>query len=497
MEYMHMKLEVLTPVYVGSGETMDPTGYVIKDGPQGPVLHTLDLMAWIEDYPDPRGLARRLGGGNLPAIRGELSREIDTDIYSLGRCQVASARLYQKYQAELDDTQSVHRLQIGMHLRNAQTQAPIIPGSSLKGAMRTPVIDYLDRERGLNLRQRSKESKEGYDDALKEALGDIGNNAFKLLKVGDFEAPLDTSLIVSAVEVGKNDAKKATPKDPCEVVASRLLGPEEGRRLYGRLALGGFSRKGKVKRLELRERGYESKWNWRELAVLVSRFYGRRFQREFEKFYAMPGREKTRQALKQVTEEILKPRPGEMVLRVGHYSHLECVTITNNKAGKFGTTRTLAEGIYPFGWVKLVPCSEEEYLQGLERKAEHDRGIIQTRQQRRQEQIRKKEEALRARLRQREEEERRQEEEARLQAELDNLPPYQRDLRLLREGKLNDNQVYDLYRRLDDMDAELRREVAQALKELWQGQKKKWKEKECTEKQYAKVLHIKEILGEL
>ncbi len=362
MKYMHMKLEVLTPVHVGSGETLDPTTYVIKDDPEGPVLHTLDLMAWIEDHHDPNGLALRFAGRDLPAIRGFLRDEVDTSIYSLGRCLVTSKEVYRKYGKELANPKSRHRLNFGKHLRNAQTQAVIIPGSSLKGAMRTAVIDYLDREKGLDLRQESRRYNKGYEDALKKALGAIGENAFKLLKVGDFEAPLETSLIVSAVEVGKNDAKKATPKDPCEVAASRLLAPGGGSVLYGRLALGGFVEKQPVDRLEVSKPGYASQWDWDALAALVSRFYGERFEQERRKFYTLPGRENTRNALEQVAGEICKPGRGEMVLRVGHYSHVECMTITDNaprgRNGKFGTTRTLANGVYPFGWVKLVPCSE-------------------------------------------------------------------------------------------------------------------------------------------
>lgn len=500
MKYMHMKLEVLTPVHVGSGETMDPTSYVIMEDPEGPALYTLDLMAWIEDHPDPPGLAMRFSGGNLPAIRGFLRDGIDAAIYSRGRCLVVSRQVYQKYEEELANPESRHRLNFSKHLRNSQTQALIIPGSSLKGAMRTAVIDYLDREKGLGLRRKTVKGRQKHDNVLQEALGNIGENAFRLLKVGDFEAPLDTSLIVSAVEVGRNDAKKATPKDPCEAAASRLLEPLGGSRLYGRLALGGFVGKQRVDRLEITKPGYASRWGWDDLAKLVSEFYRKRFDEELQKFYTMAGREETRQALEQAAGEIRERRSGEMLLRVGHYSHVECMTVTDNaprgRNGKYGTTRTLAHGVYPFGWVKLVPCSEKEYRRGLEEKAAHDQAIIQTRQERRREQIRKKEDRVLANLRREEEEKRRQEEEKRLQEELDSLSPDERDLRLLQEGKLNENQVYELYRRLDDMEPDMQRRTARAVKELWQGRKKKWKKKECSPKQYLKVQYIKKILGE-
>ena len=58
-----------------------------------------------------------------------------------------------------------------------------------------------------------------------------------------------------------------------------------------------------------------------------------------------------------------------MLIRVGHYSHSRCVTIDNSKpwakSGKDGmlqgpnTTRTLANGLLPFGWILLSECSWE------------------------------------------------------------------------------------------------------------------------------------------
>lgn len=95
-----------------------------------------------------------------------------------------------------------------------------------------------------------------------------------------------------------------------------------------------------------------------------------RGQTEKKTFYGLPHFAKTARALEAVEKAILDVPPGTFLLRIGHYSHVECMTITDNmpetrmQKGRllpFGTTRTLADGIYPFGWIRLVPCSDDEY----------------------------------------------------------------------------------------------------------------------------------------
>ncbi len=57
-------------------------------------------------------------------------------------------------------------------------------------------------------------------------------------------------------------------------------------------------------------------------------------------------------------------RSNEALIRVGHFSHVECVTLDGvrqprTRMGRdrrplpWGKTRTLANEIYPFGWIKL------------------------------------------------------------------------------------------------------------------------------------------------
>jgi len=167
-----------------------------------------------------------------------------------------------------------------------------------------------------------------YIKKLEEVLGKIGENDFKNLKVGDFEAYRDDSYFVTAREMSRNPKKENnTPKAPCEVTASRLM---QGKpvTLCGKIAIGAANKKDDAVLSVNRNR---DNWKLEELMSLCNEFYGVRYRKEREKFYALPHFQQTAEVLKAIDEVVLNPQPGEMVLRIGHYSHVECMTITQNE----------------------------------------------------------------------------------------------------------------------------------------------------------------------
>jgi hypothetical protein len=377
MKHQYYRLEALTPVHIGTGESLDPFSYVIKDGE----LHYIDLTGWVEAHPDPEGLARKLSG-EVHAVRAHIAETIDLEKYSLSKARVLSKEVQDEYRRRLRDPRN--QLKIAPALKNAASCSLVIPGSSIKGAIRTAVIDMLDREYGLGLRQATANDDQQrtrtrqYEDCLKSALGDIGSNAFKNLKVSDFEAPSGASAVIAAREVGKKPDKQPTPKDPCEVLPGSCMGGD-GIRLPGKIGIGESSAiNPKGESLDIGFAGKRISLSTEQMAALCSSFYRRRFLEEKKTFYALPHFARTARALEAVEKAVLEEQPGVFLLRIGHYSHVECMTITDNKPqtrrvnGRimpFGTTRTLADGIYPFGWIRLVPCTAGEYHELLSQHA--------------------------------------------------------------------------------------------------------------------------------
>jgi len=501
MQTEFFKLDILSPVHIGTGDEIDPMSYIMTSESGGASCHVIDAQAWAADYPDPEALSEVFSGANIPAIRDFLTRKIDPAIYGLRRIMVSSQNIFDQYEKKLSDRRATHQLLFSPCM-NTSNQVPFIPGSSIKGALRTAVIDWLDREKKLGLKAARAKDKRGnaYRNRLESVLGKISDSVFKQLKISDVPGFADSTLLVEPLEIRRKEGKTATPKNTCEVMPSRMLGNADQSTLYARIGIGDQTRPAD-RRLTLP--GGQG-WDWSELAALVNAYFLKRFEKERTKFYGLPNFKKARPAIKGLDTE-LKCEKGQMLLRLGHYSQVEFVTVEDNKPltrtlkdgtrMPHGTTRSLANGLFPFGWVRLTPCGEAEYKRGVVECETANRDTRMRRARMREKIVLERTRRI-EKIQQQEEIKRREAEaEARRQAELDAMPEGERQLFLLKKGELNENQVVELYNQLDGMENAVRIKTANALKAYWQ-QAGKWAKKECSKKQWVKVKLLKSILEE-
>jgi len=412
MKTTYLKLELLTPVHIGSGEILDPLNYVMKQDGDSTVMHHVDLDAWLEGYSDQKELNQILEANHIPAMRKYIAEHLDTDLYTRSRTQVLSDSIWKEYQKNMVQLDSRHQLQVAAAQKNARNGALLVPGSSVKGAIRTAVIDYLDDAANLNLRQYADEwGSRDYDKALEKVLGRIDDNAFSGLKIGDFEAPVNQAHLVTAKEVPLKRDKNPTPKNNCETTWSFISQGQECS-LYTTLRTG---RPGKGD-APLYIQG--KPWSWEALCEKVNAYSLQRIQDEIDKFYTSnPKFRDAQPTVKQIEAYIKNSSSNQMILRLGHYSQVEYVTVTHNKPrtpkGKpHGTTRTLADGRWPFGWIAISLCSEEEYKNYWDNKLQHDAQILEEQEGRRRAIEKKIEQVQAEKLRQKQERIRQEEEEA-------------------------------------------------------------------------------------
>lgn len=505
----YLRLSPLTPIHVGTGDTLDPLSYIMREEDGVPRLYPVDLPSWVEAQGKPVELAQFFATSELPEIRRYVARELDPQIFGGAPATVHSREIFDKYQMELGARDSRNQLLISPAVKNGRTGALIIPGASIKGAIRTAVIDWIDQHWHMDLKGASDldgpyRSKE-YTTRLKEYLGDISDNAFKNLKVGDFQAPLGDSLFVTANEVRiRPKDKPPTLKNPCEVCLSLAM-TGKPYALYGKVLLGRHDAGGRDAVLTVKHETRRQSWSLEELMALCRSFYRERYDTEKQTFYSKPHLADTATALAPVDAALLKEASGGMLVRIGHYSHVECMTVTDNnpqtrkaKDGTqlpYGTTRTLADRTYPFGWAVLQECPEAEYREAEARRAEHDAAFLRERQDRRRSILerRAEEERTRREKADREEKERLAREAER--AALESMTPLERLVHQAKQGTANENQVVELFGKLEELDEKTRREAASYIKAYWINHKK-WSTEKGTPKQREKVLAIKRILGE-
>ena len=375
MQTSYLKVDILSPVHIGSGTTVDAFDYVVEAADAGGYCHFVDVGAWAAEYADQEELLGVFNSGSIGSMRAFMAEHLDPQSYSERTCRIENAEIVSTYQRKQIDPNN--RLELSPNLIGGSGGA-LLPGSSIKGAIRTAVIDWLDREKGLRL--KNGRNVNDHNRTLKDYLGEITNNSFQELKISDCETALDSSLIVAAKEVRRNPEKDVTPKANSEVLASRLLGDAQESTLACKLVLGSARGGRSHDVLQLKKGG---SFTWEQLAELVNSYSKMRYAKEKGTFWSLPHFSEAANAMVTIESLILQPPAGSMVLKVGHYSQIEYVTVTDNKpltrkakgGGNLphGTTRTLADGIYPFGWIMLTPCSEEEYRtiqKGLSDRAE-------------------------------------------------------------------------------------------------------------------------------
>lgn len=507
--FIPFRLEVLTPVFIGSGNDLSPLEYVIrKEGPS-PRLHIIDLQSWLMEQAANQNVQNIIAGGDIARIRNMLDEKVDAERFSLSSSVIADPSLADELRQAFNgrqhnpgDRQKDKTGNVSAALRNPADGCLYIPGSSLKGSISTPLINWLDKLSFVSLKDcMQKDPKYGMTNRMKEMFGGISEHAMQALKVSDVTAPFSTGSIVRAVEVSRTPGKKGTPKPPCEVIMPDSCD------MWGRLMMDCPGREPVI----TLPRGKSV--SFPELVRICNAFYQKRFSDESKKFYQQSHLKNVHAALKQAEKAILQLDENVMLLRVGHYSHVECVTVENNKPftrkGKnstpmpFGTTRTLADGILPFGWVLLHFCTLEEYDQGMKESEQKRLAAVDTQRKKLLELIRTSEEkavqtttVLRQKEEQRLAEEKKAAEAKAKQQELTrqmaNLSPEEALLFKLK-SEPSEALSMEIFAAMKGWDVELQKKAAITLRDVWQNLGK-WSGKQ-SKKQDAKIKEIKALLS--
>jgi CRISPR/Cas system CSM-associated protein Csm5 (group 7 of RAMP superfamily) len=224
---------------------------------------------------------------------------------------------------------------------------PCIPGSSLKGVIRTAVLDRLNS--GKPLPAELKGDKRAHtlieEKLLRYTHREMESDPFRFLKVGDVRLPGGSS----GFAVSRRTARTAPRGIPAavEVLKSVLMGgsPECGgeMRIF-RAPAGSLS------------------FTRESIVGDCSRFYKKIFEEEKERFKDKIPPDVT----EKLDAEVKRMAAGECLIRIGGMSHAESKSLEGvrdieirqgrgrpSKSGVFGTTRNLCEGKYPFGWAVL------------------------------------------------------------------------------------------------------------------------------------------------
>ena len=343
MKTFRLKCEILSPVHIGSGSQIDPLNYIIR----GKSLYALSFEKFVTSMneADRTRFEALIDLGDLGEIRKFVLKNINTEKDSLYSVEV-SPQVTSLYKSKIGDIQN--QLLISPFIRTEGGVKALVPGTSIKGAIRTAVISELAKHSKLPNPKGFKEEYEfeskvlGYKDEKKDP--------FRGLKIRDNTLESGSTIIREVRNVSKKSGGVLGSNNIqiiCEVCHSFIT----GKPIYLETEIS-------FDELLFSTRFLSKPITKEQVIRSCTEFYRSKMEDEHRKFYKDSVAEKYSMQLLDTPLET-----NSFFLRVGRFSGVESVTLDKYRNPRspgnktvWGTTRNLVEGKYPMGWVKATIC---------------------------------------------------------------------------------------------------------------------------------------------
>lgn len=350
-ETYKIKAEILTPVHIGDGAELEPLEYVIKEK-----FYKVNLEEWLSTLSGEKaGEFQRLTGRDyaqitiLTALRRFVRDNIDIDKYTEWSVDVSEA-VKRRYEDKFDKPEN--QLPMSPFIRTANK--PYLPGSSIKGAIRTAYLNFLKRETPSLSERKRADLVEGEllraIDPGKEGKSPrfaIDKDPFRAIKVHDVSLPENSTFFVEVINHNKKDNRinPTTIQILSEVTYGSLIGKPVRFELE-------ISIDRKV--LSHQDSGISNIHKGITIETLLKScdsFYKDALKEERDKFLknAIGGEE-----IGKVYQQILDNTKNEYLFRLGWGSGLISMTISEDlRTGNYGRSKHLINNTLPMGFIKL------------------------------------------------------------------------------------------------------------------------------------------------
>lgn len=369
----------LTPIHIGNGDVLSPEDYLI----QGEQLVRFNRTAVIRDMPEPQRqqLESALDKNNFVAAQEIVRAAVDNQRHGLSCISIGD-----ESRAELD--QLVRHPQRACHVHpfvaNSITSRAFLPGSSLKGAIRTALVNCFTQKHLSDILPQvtAVKKKEQYRALESAALNfqtrRLEGDPLRLLKVADAELPAGCTRIDRVLHWKKGGSGQ---EGKIQLHYERLLCQGDGDDIHFPVDI-------KLDEMVINH-SEASRLLGRSLTIEFIRnacntFYWGRMNAELERFFpeddpqtkSIYRRVKVGLAVRNSQGQLrLAPPPwhDRLLLRVGRFSQFESLSVDKlrglwdrrlKREIQEGSSRTLcrcrkgSEGAalpLPFGWLLLKP----------------------------------------------------------------------------------------------------------------------------------------------
>ncbi|OPX21490.1 MAG: type III-A CRISPR-associated RAMP protein Csm5 [Planctomycetales bacterium 4484_123] len=371
MPTYHLTLTMLSPVHVGTGQELFPDDYVVRaSGEDNFTFHAIDVGRLLADLDHrQRGQFNQAAdAASITMVRKFIAEHADPARHALWSAPTVKD-LFDLHRRSLDRPDL--NFSVRPMTRTGLKSRPYIPGSSIKGAIRTAVLQrVIDDHPGL-ADQLARRYPAVRRDAARMVEADVlgylhtdrGRERAQL-RADPFRAVRLTDACLPA---------NATGMDPVDLVnLDRPAGPGSpgGINMFYEMtfsaldeetvqATGTLSIDDRLARTSARG---ASRWDFdhcvaRDISAgdilqACRDFYRKRLECECRRLAdALPNCRDAIHRLRSLAGELAG---DEAIIRLGRFSHHECMTLARplrRVAG--GRSRALASGSFPLGWARL------------------------------------------------------------------------------------------------------------------------------------------------
>lgn len=353
IERIVLSAEILTPIHIGDGLDLDPLEYVINQN-----LYRIDLGTYLSSLTnEKRGRFEALvkagtpKGLQLVGIRRFIRENFTTAtpyIWDTG----VSPTVKKIYEERFEDVEN--QLLISPFARSAGS--PLLPGSSIKGVIRTALLNYWSKEVD---KPKSPEKSREVEAEILNALdlkprryeGDkpvykynIDKDVFRALRVEDLMLPAGGTFFakVSNFNVKDGDLNETSIQMVKEVSRFKLADTKLSS-LSLAVCLDHRFLKHSKSYLGRRDINIET------VLSACDKFYRRVLRDEKKRLFEGKNKE-----ISEIYDSIDRFSEGSYLVRVGWGSGFDAMTITKFRHPvKWGASKHLVEGKWPLGFMKL------------------------------------------------------------------------------------------------------------------------------------------------
>lgn len=376
-------VEPITCVHIGTGEQLTPLDYYVAKTGEGKHLYCVydsdSILKRIATDKDKFAEFEKLTSqNNMRGLVDFFHKNISTDDIKYP-CDVAK-----EFLDNYDKNKNIDPLENGRFVqamyRPAGKKTPVIPGSSIKGAIRTAVLnDIMFKLTNENYDQlyddfKNEKKKENFDKTLQNKLlnydGDAKSDPFRSLEISDIQFDAKGTQVVGALSMIKNN-KHTKELEVCNE-SQILLEMIKGKLLGSSVNASGIIR---INSALNQTKQISQSIDLKQIINACKYFYWQEFENEYKTFYR-EATDKVDEITKLKKElQAIKDNENEFFIRVGRYSQVEFITYEENfrepktpvikgKQMSYGTTRTVLNfnGQYlPLGWCKCTVKEEISY----------------------------------------------------------------------------------------------------------------------------------------